>query len=439
MADDAVLDVHQTSCAVVGAGPGGAMLALLLARRGVPVTLLEAHKDFDRDFRGDTIHPTVLHILDEIRLAERLLQLPHGKQRGAIFQTADGPVKIIDFSRAGGRWPYIVMMPQVRFLEFITEEAKRYPSFRLIMGADVRRLVEEDGTVRGVRYLAEDGWHELRALLTVGADGRFSKVRHLAGLRAVPSGEPPMDVLWFRLPKEHGDPEDSATGALGRGRGIAMLSRPTDWQVGYIFAKGGYQRLRAAGLDTLRRSIAELVPWVAGRVGLLRDWHQLAFLSVEASCCRRWCKPGLLLIGDAAHVMSPAGGVGINYAIQDAVAAANLLAGPLLHGEVRLRDLSAVQQRRQRITRLAQALQAAVPRRALFARGRAAGGPIRLPWLIRQLPRVPCLRYGPGWLMMKFLGLGAEHVQGIGFPQGGGASYNSLGSAAPSAAAKQVR
>jgi len=223
------------------------MLALLLARRGVPVVLLEMHKDFDRDFRGDTIHPSVLQILDDIGLAERLLQLPHGKQRGAVFQTADGPIRLIDFSRAGGRWPYIVMMPQARFLEFLTTEARRYPSFRLVLGADVRRLVEEGGAVRGVRYQAEDGWHEVRATLTVGADGRFSKVRHLAGIPAIPSGEPPMDVLWFRLPKQPDDSEESITGALGRGRGIAMLSRPADWQIAYIFPKGGYQRLRAAG------------------------------------------------------------------------------------------------------------------------------------------------------------------------------------------------
>jgi 2-polyprenyl-6-methoxyphenol hydroxylase-like FAD-dependent oxidoreductase len=413
MADEEVREIQRTDCAIVGGGPAGAMLALLLARRGVPVTLLEMHRDFDRDFRGDTIHPTVLRVLDEIGLAERLLQLPHGKQRGATFQTADGPVKLIDFSRAGGRWPYIVMMPQIRFLEFITEEAKRYPSFRLILGADVRRLVEERGAVRGVRYHSDDGWHELRATLTVGADGRFSRMRHLARIEPVSSGEPPMDVLWFRLPKESGDPQESAAGALGRGRGVAMLSRPADWQVAYLFPKGGYQQLRAAGLGELRRSIAELVPWVAGRLDHLQDWHQIALLSVEASRCRRWYRPGLLLIGDAAHVMSPAGGVGINYAIQDAVAAANLLTGPLLRGEVRLRDLAAVQRRREWVTRAVQFVQAAVPRRALFAAGRPAGGPVRLPWLVRLLPRVPVLRYLPGWLMMRFLNLGSEHVADV--------------------------
>jgi 2-polyprenyl-6-methoxyphenol hydroxylase-like FAD-dependent oxidoreductase len=410
MAED-IIDVQQTSCVIVGGGPGGAMLGLLLARRGVPVTLLEAHKDFDRDFRGDTIHPSVLQILDEIGLLDGLMQLPHGKQRGVTFQTADGPVRLIDFGKLKVRFPYIVMMPQVRFLEFITTEARRYPSFRLILGASVQRLVEEGGMIRGVVYRSDDGRHEVRALLTVGADGRFSKVRHLAGLRAVASGEPPMDVLWFRLPRQPGDPEDSATGALGQGRGLAMLNRPTDWQIAFIFPKGGYQRLRAAGLEMLRRSIVELVPWLAGRVDRLQDWHQLALLSTEASCCRRWYRPGLLLIGDAAHVMSPAGGVGINNAIQDAVATANQLTGPLLRGAVHVRELAVVQRRRAPVTHIVQALQAFGPRRLITPRGLLTGGPARLPWLVRLALRVPFLRLLPGWLMMKFLSLGSEHVK----------------------------
>ncbi len=303
------------------------------------------------------------------------------------------------------------MMPQVRFLDFITAEARRYPSFRLLLGASVQRLVEEGGVVRGVRYRADDGWHELRALLTVGADGRFSKVRHLAGLRTFPSGEPPMDVLWFRLPRRPGDPEDSATGALGQGRGLALLTRPNDWQIAFIFPKGGYQRLRDAGLDALRHSIVELVPWLAGRVDGLQDWHQLALLSTQATCCRRWYRPGLLLIGDAAHVMSPAGGIGINSAIQDAVAAANLLTGPLLRGVVCVRDLAAVQRRRLLVTRLVQALQAFGPRRFITPRGLLKGGPGRLPWPVRFALRVPGLRRLPGWLMVRFLNLGSEHVQ----------------------------
>jgi 2-polyprenyl-6-methoxyphenol hydroxylase-like FAD-dependent oxidoreductase len=410
MAQDDVLDVQQTGCIIVGGGPGGAVLSLLLARRGVEVTLLEAHKDFERDFRGDTIHPSVLQILDEIGLLGRLMQLPHGKLRGVTFQAADGPVRLSAFEQMKVRFPYIVMMPQARFLDFITAEAKRYPSFHMILGAAVQRLVEEGGAVRGVRYRSDDGWHELRAPLTVGADGRFSKVRHLAGLRAVPSGEPPMDVLWFRLPRHPGDPEDSATGALGQGRGLAMLTRPNDWQIAFIFPKGGYQRLRAAGLEALRRSIVELVPWLAGRVDSLQDWRQLALLSTEASCCPRWYRPGLLLIGDAAHVMSPAGGVGINNAIQDAVATANLLAEPLRRGAVGVRDLAAVQRRRMPVTRLIQALQAFGPRRIITPRGLLKGGPARLPWPVRLALRTPGLRRLPGWLMVKFIGLGAEHV-----------------------------
>jgi 2-polyprenyl-6-methoxyphenol hydroxylase-like FAD-dependent oxidoreductase len=295
-----ILDSQQTSCCIVGGGPGGMILALLLARQGVRVTLLEAHKDFDREFRGDTIHPSILEILDEIGLAEPLHQLRHVKIYGPTIRTANTPFTPIDFRRLKTRFPYIMLIPQTKFLEFLAAKAKKYPEFSLRMVANVETLIEEEGEVRGVRYLGTDGWHEVRALLTVGADGRFSKVRRLAGFEPIKSS-PPMDILWFRLPHLPGDDsgEDPGRvrGGLGRGRLLGVIDRFDYWQVAYIFPKGGYQELRAAGLESLRRSILEIDPRLARHVGLLTEWHQLSLLSVEASCCRKWFKPGLLLIG----------------------------------------------------------------------------------------------------------------------------------------------
>jgi len=351
--DENVREVHETSCCIVGAGPGGAVLALLLARSGIPVVLLEAHKDFDREFRGDTIHPSVMEILDEIGLAEPLHRLRHTKVYGPTIQAANGPFSPVDLRRLKTRFPYIMLIPQARFLEFITEEAKKYPQFGLVMRANVQWLIEEGGVVRGVRYLGPDGWHEVRARVTVGADGRFSFVRHLAGFEPIKTS-PPMDVLWFRLPRLPEEPEAAggALGGLGRGRIFIALDRDDYWQAGYVFPKGHYQELRAQGLEALRRSIVEIEPRFAKHVEHLTDWHQLSLLSVESSRCPRWYKPGLLLIGDAAHVMSPVGGVGINYAIQDAVVAANVLAGPLKAGRVTLADLAEVQRQREWPTRV---------------------------------------------------------------------------------------
>src|ERR1044071_849089 len=249
---DAPVVVEQTSCCVVGAGPAGAILALLLARAGVAVTLLELHKDFDRDFRGDTLHPSVLEIMDELGLAGRVLELPHSKLRKLSFKTDSGVGVNFDFSQLKSKFPYITMLPQARFLQFITEEAKRYPQFRLVMGANVRELIEEDGSVRGVRYEdAEGREHELRALLTVGADGRSSRVRRLSGMEPLKNA-PPMDVLWFRLPRKESDGE-GISGRFGRGGVLILLDREEEWQVGYVIPKGDYQRIRAAGLEELRR------------------------------------------------------------------------------------------------------------------------------------------------------------------------------------------
>ena len=358
-----ILDVQQTTCCIVGGGPAGAVLALILARQGIRVMLLEAHKDFDRDFRGDTIHPSTMEIMEELGLASRLLELRHSKIHTLTIQTSEESVQLADLSRLKTRYPYIMMLPQVDFLEFIIEEAKRYPNFQLVTGANVQELIEEDGIVRGVRYRGHGGWHEVEAQLIVGADGRHSRLRQLAGFEPIETS-PPMDVLWFRLPRK---PEDAEgfNGRIGRGHILVMLERSHEWQIAYVIPKGGYQQIRAAGLEALRQSIVEVVPELSDRVELLNDWSQVAFLSVESSRLPRWYRSGLLLIGDAAHVMSPVGGVGINYAIQDAVVAANVLSATLKAGNVRVSDLAKVQRRRELPTKIIQAFQSLVQQQIL--------------------------------------------------------------------------
>ncbi len=405
-----ILDSQQTSCCVVGGGPGGMMLALLLARNGVPVTLLEAHKDFDRDFRGDTIHPSVLEILDEIGLAEPLHQLRHVKIYGPTLRAANSSFNPIDLRRLKTRFPYILLIPQTKFLEFVAAEASKYPQFRLVMTANVESLIEEEGQVRGVRYLGTDGWHEVRAALTVGADGRFSKIRHLAGFEPIKTS-PPMDILWFRLPHLPGDAEEDSgrvIGGFAGGRMLAVFDRFDYWQVGYVFPKGKYQELRARGLDALRNSIAEIEPHLAKHVASLTDWRQFSLLSVESSRCPRWYKPGLLLIGDAAHVMSPVGGVGINYAIQDAVAAANLLSVPLKSGKVSVHDLAKVQREREWPTRVIQAVQSFAQKRIIASVLQSRAAP-SIPWFVRVLFRTPVVRDIPARILA--FGIRPEHVR----------------------------
>jgi 2-polyprenyl-6-methoxyphenol hydroxylase-like FAD-dependent oxidoreductase len=392
---EAVASVQETRCVIVGGGPAGMMLALLLGRRGVPVVLLEAHKDFDRDFRGDTVHPSTLEIMAQLGLSERLHQMPHGEVKRMEMHTPGGVVTIADFRWLSTPFPYIMMLPQVQLLNLLAEECRRQPSCQVILGANVQRLLEEDGVVRGVRYRgADDQWHDVHALLTVAADGRFSKVRQLAKLEPIRTA-PPMDVLWFRLPRRPEDPvEGGAAGYIGGGHMGIVLQRPEDWHLGYVVLKGSFSEVKAAGIGALRDGLSQLIPWLADRVPLLEDWHQVQVLSVESSRLPRWYKAGLLLIGDAAHVMSPVGGVGINYAIQDAVETANLLGERLKVGHLGLSDLAVVQRRREWPVRIIQAMQSFIQKRVALA-GLTQGQSFRLPLILRIITKLPCLRRIP--------------------------------------------
>jgi len=394
---------YETTCCIVGGGPAGAVLALLLSRQCIATTLLEAHQDFDREFRGDTIHPSVMEIMDEMGLAERLLQLPHAKIYQITLQTATGPVRIADFRRLRTRFPYIMMLPQAQFLEFIVAEAQKYPTFRLLMGTRCEGILEQNGNVSGVRYQSSKGEGEISALLTVGADGRFSKLRRLSGFEPIKTS-PPMDILWFRLPRKPGDPE----GFMGRfvgGRILVLLDRADYWQLGYVIPKGSYQRLRVQGIEALRKAIVEITPEFSDRVSQISDWHDCSLLSVESDRLPRWYREGLILIGDAAHVMSPVGGVGINYAIQDAVVAANILSGPIRSGRLNLNDLASIQREREWPTRVIQAFQTVIQKRVISSALSSTEG-LKVPFIVRLLLQFPLVRDLPG----RFIGLGVRSV-----------------------------
>ena len=399
---------EETRCVIAGAGPGGAMLALLLARRGVPVTLLEMHKDFDREFRGDTVHPSTLEILDQLGLAEKVHEIPHAKVYGPSVMTSKGLFQPFDLRQLKTKFPYILMIPQSKLLELLTAESARYPQFRLMMGASVYDLIRENGSVRGVRYQTSEAQAEVRALLTVGADGRHSRVRHLAGVEPVKTS-PPMDVLWFRLPKLGADIDTGSglLGSIGAGRILVVLDRFDHWQAGFVFPKGQYQQVKAKGIEAMRRIIVELEPRFAEHVETLRDWQQLTLLSVESSRCLRWHQPGLLLIGDAAHVMSPVGGVGISYAVQDAVVAANILSKPLLEGRLEERHLAGVQRQREFPTKFMQGFQAMMQKRILAPALASTQTGLEVPALVRALVRMPILRSVPP----RLIGFGIQRVR----------------------------
>jgi len=402
-----VHEVCQTTCCIVGGGPAGAFLALLLARQGIPVILLEAHKNFERDFRGDTIHPAILEVIDEIGLADRLLQFSHTKAYYVQFHTSTGLIRFDDFRHLKTPYPYVMKLPQEQFLEFLVSEAKQYSNFQLVMGARVEQLIEENGVIQGVRYRGRDGIVEVRAALTVGADGRFSWTRRLAGMTPTKLS-PPLDFLWFHLPRHEGDPQAEAVELyFGLGLFLVLLDRGEKWQVGCAIGKGTYQQVREAGIEALQDSIASCVPWMANRVNYLQNWKQISLLSIESNRLKRWYRPGLLLIGDAAHVMSPIGSAGINFAIQDAVAAANRLSMPLKHNRLQVTDLAAVQRHREWRTRLVQSWISFIQRQIVTALN--AKQPFQLPSIAQFVLRAPIVRTIPA--RITALGGWPEHIR----------------------------
>jgi 2-polyprenyl-6-methoxyphenol hydroxylase-like FAD-dependent oxidoreductase len=382
------------------------MLGLLLARAGVEVVVLEKHADFLRDFRGDTIHPSTLDVIDELGLLADCLKRPHDEVRQLHAYIAGELVPIADFSRLGTRCPFIALMPQWDFLDFVASAARRYPTFRLVMQAEVDELIEHEGRVTGVRARTPAGRLEVSGNLVVGADGRNSRVRTLAGLAVRDLGAP-MDVLWMRISRRPGDPAVPA-GRFDRGRIFVMILRDTYWQCGFVIPKGGYEEVRNRGLPALRQTIVEMVPFFADRVEELADWDAVKLLTVKVDRLLRWHRPGLLCIGDAAHAMSPVGGVGINLAIQDAVAAANRLAGPLKSGRVHGSVLEDVQRRRSWPTRVTQRLQIMVQNRIIGRTLHSAAPLTSLPLAARLLKRIPALRRVPAYLVG--VGVRPEHV-----------------------------
>ena len=395
------MQVETVRCVIAGGGPAGMMLGLLLARAGVDVLVLEKHADFLRDFRGDTIHPSTLEVMRELGMLDRLLTLPHQQVQTLQAQIGDETWGIADFSHLPTHCRFIAFMPQWDFLSFIAEEGGRLPTFKLNMEADVTGLIEEAGVVVGLRAETPAGPLEVRARLVVGADGRHSIVRKAAGL-AIDELGAPMDVLWFRISRSPDDVLDTM-GRFEAGQIVVLINRGTYWQCGWVIPKGSFERLKEKGIDAFRRRVGELVPSVAARTGELADWSAINLLTVRVDRLRRWHRPGLLCIGDAAHAMSPIGGVGINLAIQDAVATANLLAADRLTDD----DLARVQRRRELPTRITQRIQV-IAQNHVVNRVLTADDKFSAPLPIRLLARFPVLRRIPARLVG--LGIRPEHV-----------------------------
>jgi 2-polyprenyl-6-methoxyphenol hydroxylase-like FAD-dependent oxidoreductase len=403
----------KVQCCIAGGGPAGMMLGLLLARAGVDVVVLEKHSDFLRDFRGDTIHPSTLEVLHELGLLEEFLKLPHQKAHELGAYIGDRAIPFADFSHLPTQCKFIAFIPQWDFLNFLAQQATHYPHFDLHMSAEATDLIEDPGRVVGVRAQTPSGRLEICADLVVAADGRASILREEAGLQVQDLGAP-MDVLWFRLSRRPDDPEQTM-GRFAAQQIFIMISRGEYWQCGYVIPKGAIEQIRARGLEAFRTNIITIASFVGDRVTELRDWDDVSVLSVRVDRLRRWYRPGLLCIGDAAHAMSPVGGVGINLAIQDAVAAANAFSQALRTKQLAIDHLRRVQRRRELPTRVTQRFQVVIQNR-IISRVLKRGGELKPPFFLRMLARFPVLRRVPARLVG--IGIRPEHVATPAFNTG---------------------
>jgi len=395
----------QTRCVIVGGGPAGMMAGYLLARTGVSVVVLEKHADFFRDFRGDTIHPSTLELMNELGLLDEFLKQPHQEVRELHAVVNGQVVPIADFSKLPTRCKFIAFMPQWDFLNFLSSHAKRFATFQLYMETEVVDLLIENGRVTGVRARTQRGELDVRADLVIGADGRHSIIQAQAGFHRQEFGVA-IDALWMRISKKHDDPEQSF-GFFQHGKLLVLLDRGDYWQCGFVIPKGDFDQIKARGLPEFQNELVSFAGFLRDRVTELDDWSKIKLLTVQINRLRDWCREGLLCIGDSAHAMSPAGGVGINLAIQDAVATANLLAEKLRNGPVSMDDLRKVQKRREWPTRLIQGMQVFIHRRVVT--GQASGRKNSLPFVVRLLKWFPTLRRLPA----RFIGLGPrpEHFR----------------------------
>jgi 2-polyprenyl-6-methoxyphenol hydroxylase-like FAD-dependent oxidoreductase len=398
----------STTCCIIGGGPAGIMLGFLLARQGIAVTVLEKYKDFFRDFRGDTIHPSTLELLRELGLLEKFLTIPHSQVSRLSGVIGDLSVTMADFSHLPTHAKFIALMPQWDFLNFLATEAARFPSFTLRMGWEATGLIQEkDGTTTGVLANTPDGPIEIPAALTVGCDGRHAISRVAAHLPLIDYGVP-IDVLWFRLARKPSDPEN-ALGYVNYGRLIVLINRVDYFQVGYIVAKGTFPQIQQDGIAAFHQSIERVVPFVDGRIAEVNSWDKVKLLTVQVNRLQDWCSPGLLCIGDAAHAMSPVGGIGINIAIQDAVAAANMLTESFRSGAPTVHDLRSVQYYREGAVRNTQRVQVFVHR--ILSHVLRNPGPLHPPLWFRLLTSIP----GFPNLAGRFVGMGLQpqHIKKI--------------------------